>query len=75
MHKTAKSLMAGALLFYAASFTSCYVVARPRQQPVPGEAWASGHQGVFWSDLGFLLLIVAGGLTISAMRFAYRKAD
>jgi hypothetical protein len=62
-------------LFYAASFTSCYVVARSRQQqPVPGEAWASGHQGVFWSDLGFLLLIVAGGLTISAIRFAYHKA-
>ncbi|HLL16760.1 MAG TPA: hypothetical protein VK388_17005 [Pyrinomonadaceae bacterium] len=74
MSKTAKSLIAGALLFYAASYTSCFVAARPRQ-PAPDEVWASGHQGVFWSDLGFFLLIVAGGLTISAIRFARDKAD
>ncbi|HEY9401364.1 MAG TPA: hypothetical protein VIQ24_01630 [Pyrinomonadaceae bacterium] len=74
MSKTAKSLTACALLFYAAAFMSCHVVAQPRD-PVPGEVWASGHQGVFWFDLGILLLIVAGGLTISAIRFAYDKAD
>ena len=74
MSKTAKSLTACALLFYAAAFMSCHVMARPRQ-PVPGEVWASGHEGVFWYDLGFILLIVAGGLTISAIRFACYKAD
>ena len=73
MSKTAKSLMACALWFYVAAFMSCYVVAQPRE-PVPGELWASGHTGVVWTDLGIFLLIVAGGLTISAIRFAYYKA-
>jgi hypothetical protein len=53
---------------------SCYVIARPRQH-APDEVWASGHEGVVWTDLGFLLLIVAGGLTISTIRVAYHKAD
>ena len=66
--------MACAFLFYAAAFMSWHVAARPRQH-APDEVWASGHEGVFWSDLGFLLLIVAGGLTISAIRFARYKAD
>jgi hypothetical protein len=66
--------MACALLLYAGSFLSCYVAARPRD-PVPGEVWASGHQGTGWTDLGIVLLIVAGGFTLAAVRFVRDKAD
>ncbi|MDQ1522599.1 MAG: hypothetical protein QOG00_1519 [Pyrinomonadaceae bacterium] len=74
MGKTAKSLMACALLLYAAAYVSCYVVARPRD-PAPGEVWASGHTGTGWFDLGIVLLIAAGGVTFAAIRFVRDKAD
>ncbi len=74
MSRTAKSLMACALLLYAAAFVSCHVLARPRD-PAPGEAWASGHSATGWFDLGIMLLIAAGGVTFAAIRFAYDKTD
>ncbi|HEV2801760.1 MAG TPA: hypothetical protein VGW12_14895 [Pyrinomonadaceae bacterium] len=53
---------------------SCYIATRPHQ-PSPGEVWASGHNATGWSDLGFALLIAAGGFTVAAIRFIYYKAD
>ena len=74
MSTTAKKLTVCALLLYGGSFLSCYLDAH-QHQPVPGEVWASDLDATGWFNLGFLLLIMAGGLTVAAIRFIYYKAD